>query len=984
MPLRPSLKTILSVNFLVVALLPVVLFGFVVAHFMSIQLEEEVSDRNYVLAKALAGEVENFLSEPSNLLAQLEKTCRGGFIQADRMNAYLAAVLQSHDFFETILILDEAGNIKHMAPLKEDFIAINLSGQRFYSEAISRGAPTWSSTFISHQSGQATLTVSHPMEGGMVVGYLNLSRLNRIIDKVRIGGTGRARVFDQEGILIADRDRSLVAQRWNLRGIEPVRQALAGIGGSMFGWLDGERRLFSAAVVSQTGWPVVVSQTIEEALGPVETVKRLVALAALGSGILAVLIALLSRWKVMRPLSVLAAYTRRVSRGDYEPEPLAGSYPEIDVLARDFESMIETVRLREEQLRKSEVKYRELVQNANSIILRLDTEGRVTFINEFAQGFFGYSEEEILGRSVMGTIVPEVDSSGRDLAEMIRDICSNPDVYAVNSNENMRRNGERVWISWTNKPILDGDGTPMGILCIGNDITRWRHEEEARKGLVTAIEQARESIMITDVGGRIEYVNPAFERITGYSREEILGRTPAILKSDQHDPAFYRSVWHTITRGEAWSGRMVNRKKDGTLFQEEVTVSPVRNQDGVIVNFVAVKRDVTQEVELERQLQHASKMEAVGTLAGGIAHDFNNILQVVLGYGELLMLDGSNGDGPRPEVEGLVGAARRGAELVQQLLTFSRKVESRLRPVNLNREVEQAGRLLQRTIPKMIEISLDLAQDLQSVNADPAQIGQVLMNLAVNARDAMPDGGKLVIQTRNVVLDEQYCRRNVDVKPGGHVRLRVSDTGVGMDREALEHIFEPFYTTKGAGRGTGLGLAMVYGIVKSHGGHISCTSEAGSGTTFDVYLPSTDSPVMDAVVQSDARIAPNGGETILLVDDEEMIRDFGRKLLESQGYTVITAADGMEAMEVYRRKRNRISLVLLDLIMPRMGGKACLEALREIDPDVRVIISSGYSQDGGRDDFTEAGARAFLSKPYATRDLLTTVRQVLDAHAAGP
>ena len=982
MPLRPSLKTILSANFLVVALLPVVLFGFVVAHFISIQLEEEISDRNYVLAKALAGEVENFLNEPSNLLAQLEKTCnKARFIPVDLMNAYLAEVLESHDFFETILVLDDAGRIKHMAPLKDDLIAMSLSGQRVFSEAMARGEPYWSSTFISHQSGQPTLTLSRPLEGGMVVGYLNLSWLTRIIDKVRIGGTGRARIFDQEGILIADHDRSLVAQRSNLRGLEPVRQALAGIGGSLFGWQDGERRIFSTAVVSQTGWPVIVSQTIEEALAPVETVKRLVAVAAAGSGILAVLIALLSRWKVMQPLSLLTAYTRRVARGDYELKPLAGSYPEIDVLALDFESMIETVRVREEQLRKSETKYRDLVQNANSIILRLDLEGRVIFINEFAQSFFGYSEAEILGRSVMGTIVPEFDSSGRDLGEMVRDICCNPDAYASNSNENMCRNGERVWISWTNKPILDGEGAPVGILCIGNDITRWRHEEEARKGLVTAIEQARESIMITDVSGRVEYVNPAFERITGYSREEILGRTPGILKSDQHEPAFYRSIWQTITRGEAWSGRMINRKKDGTLFQEEVTVSPVRNQDGVIVNFVAVKRDVTQEVELERQLQHASKMEAVGTLAGGIAHDFNNILQVILGYGELLTLDENNGRGPRPEVEGVITAARRGAELVQQLLTFSRKLDSSLRPVNLNREVEQAVKLLHRTIPKMIEIRLELADDLQGVNADPAQIGQVLMNLAVNARDAMPDGGKLVIETRNVFLDAEYCRRNVGVKSGAHVRLRVSDTGMGMDREVLEHMFEPFYTTKGPGQGTGLGLAMVYGIVKSHGGHIACSSEIGLGTTFEVYLPMAEPPSGDLELKTAGEIALHGGETILLVDDEEMIRDFGRKLLESRGYTVITAADGREAVEMYERLRDRISLVLLDLIMPRMGGKACLENLLKIDPDLRIIISSGYSQDVGRDDFTEAGARAFLRKPYGTRDLLNTVRQVLDMHA---
>jgi len=980
MPLRPSLKTILSVNFLVAALLPVILFGLVAAHLMTDHIENEICERNYLLAKALAGEVENFLSEPSSLLEQLERTCDSErFIARHQIDAYLDAVLQSNDFFETILILDVQGNIQHLAPLREELIAINLSGHKFFPATLAQGKPYWSTTFISQQTGQPTLTLTRPLRAGMVVGYLNLSRLNRVIDKVKLGSTGRARIFDQEGTLIADADRSLVAQRWNLKGFEPVRQALAGMGGSLIGTLEGEQRLFSTAVVSQTGWPVVVCQTVEEALAPIETMKKLVAVAAIGSGVLAILIALLSRWKALQPLAALAAYTRRVARGDYDLKPLSGSYPEIDVLARDFESMIGTVRAREEELRESEAKYRELVQNANSIILRMDAEGRVTFINEFAQSFFGYSEEEIIGLSVVGTIVPELETSGRDLAEMIRGICTNPEAYANNVNENMRRNGERVWISWTNRPIFDAEGRSVGILCIGNDITRRRQEEEARKGLVTAIEQARESIMIADVAGKITYVNPAFEQITGYSREEVLGLSPAILKSDRHDPSFYRSIWETTSRGDAWSGRMTNRKKDGSLFQEEVTVSPIRNEEGAIVSFVAVKRDVTLEVELERQLQHASKMEAVGTLAGGIAHDFNNILQVVLGYGELLLLNREDGEEGRQETEGIVAAAQRGADLVQQLLAFSRKVESKLCPVDLNREVEQAGKLLQRTIPKMIEVSLDLAENLRIVKADLAQIGQVLMNLGVNARDAMPDGGRLVIQTRNVSFDAEYCRRNVGVQAGGHVMVSVSDTGIGMDRETREHIFEPFYTTKGAGRGTGLGLAMVYGIVKSHGGHIVCASEAGRGTTFSIYFPVADRvELLPVAVNRSKETLQQGKETILLVDDEELIRSFASKLLENHGYTVLTAVDGMEALEVFRRERERISLVLLDLIMPRMGGKACFEELLRMDPGLKVLISSGYSQDGGREDYVAAGARAFLTKPYAAQELLSMVRRALD------
>jgi PAS domain S-box-containing protein len=970
---------ILSVNFLVAALVPVVLFGLVAVHFMAQHIEKEIRDRNCLLAKSLAGEVENFLSEPSSLLEQLERTCDSTrFIARDQIDAFLEAVLKSNDFFETILILDAQGNIQHLAPLRQDLIATNLSGHKFFPATMTQGKPYWSSTFISQQTGQPTLTLTRPLRAGMVVGYLNLSRLGRVIDKVKLGSTGRARIYDQEGTLIADADRSLVAQRWNLKGIEPVRQALAGREGSLIGTLEGEQRLFSTAVVSQTGWPVVVCQTVEEALYPIETMKRLVVVTALGSGVLAIFIALLSRWKALQPLTALAAYTRRVARGDYDLRPLSGTYPEIDALARDYESMIEMVRAREEELRESEAKYRELVQNANSIILRMDPESRVTFINEFAQSFFGFSEEEIIGLSVVGTIVPERETSGRDLGEMIRGICSNPEAYINNVNENMRRNGERVWISWTNRPIFDAEGRSVGILCIGNDITQRRHEEEARKGLVTAIEQARESIMIADFAGKITYVNPAFEQITGYSKEEVLGRSPAILKSDRHDASFYRSIWETVSRGEAWSGRMINRKKDGSLFQEEATVSPIRNEEGVIVSFVAVKRDVTLEVELERQLQHASKMEAVGTLAGGIAHDFNNILQVVLGYGELLLLNRGEGDEGRQETEGIVAAAQRGADLVQQLLAFSRKVESKLCPVDLNREVEQAGKLLQRTIPKMIEVSLDLGESLRFVKADPAQIGQVLMNLGVNARDAMPEGGRLVIQTRNVSLDAEYSRRNLGVKSGDYVMVSVSDTGIGMDPETQEHIFEPFYTTKGAGRGTGLGLAMVYGIVRSHGGHIVCVSEKGCGTTFSIYLPAVEQVDLPGTVTQLRETVQQGQETILLVDDEELIRAFVSKLLENHGYTVLTAEDGMDALEIFRREQGRISLVLLDLIMPRMGGKACLEELLRMDPGLKVLISSGYSQDGGRENCIAAGARAFLTKPYAARELLSTVRRTLD------
>ena len=370
-------------------------------------------------------------------------------------------------------------------------------------------------------------------------------------------------------------------------------------------------------------------------------------------------------------------------------------------------------------------------------------------------------------------------------------------------------------------------------------------------------------------------------------------------------------------------------------------------------------------------------MEAVGTLAGGIAHEFNNLLQAVQGYAELFLLRRKKGEASYSELHEIVRAAKRGAELSQQLLTFSRKVESKLRPVDLNLEVEKAIRLLERTIPKMIKIELRLSQGLRPVNADPAQMEQILVNLALNAKDAMPDGGKLTIATENAILDEEYCLRHTEAKLGQCVLLMASDTGHGMEKNTLERIFEPFFTTKGLGEGTGIGLAIVYGIVKNHGGHITCSSKPGAGTSFEIYLPAIEHEV---VFEKDAEpgLLVGGSETILLVDDEEFILDLAKQTIARFGYTVITALDGETALEFYRKEQGDIDLVILDLVMPGMSGRECLEGLRNIDPRAKVVIASGYSDAGLKEEAIEAGAKSFIGKPYEMRQLLQVVREVLD------
>jgi signal transduction histidine kinase/CheY-like chemotaxis protein len=448
----------------------------------------------------------------------------------------------------------------------------------------------------------------------------------------------------------------------------------------------------------------------------------------------------------------------------------------------------------------------------------------------------------------------------------------------------------------------------------------------------------------------------------------------------------FRGFRERIRSGQTLDGVEVRRqKRDGTPIDYSIYASPLHDAEGRISGNIAVLVDITErkraEAEREKlqaQLFQAQKMESIGTLAGGIAHDFNNLLTVILGYSDLLLIRKDERDPAYADVAKINLAARNGADLVKRILTFSRKSEISPRPVNLNHEIEQAKKLLTRTIPKMIEIKLKLSDKLATVNADPTQMEQVLMNLAVNARDAMPDGGELTIETENATLDKEYCGMHLGVKPGDYVLMSVSDTGHGIGKETLNHIFEPFFTTKGIGQGTGLGLAVVFGIVEQHGGHITCYSELGQGTTFRIYLPVIQNETK-AETPTDMPVLPRGTETILLVDDEEMITDVGKRILERSGYSVLTAADGKKALKLYRKEREKISLVILDLLMPEMGGNECLQALRKIDPQVKVLVASGFAAEGRTKDAIETGAKGSVRKPYDMRQFLQAVREVLDA-----
>jgi PAS domain S-box-containing protein len=626
----------------------------------------------------------------------------------------------------------------------------------------------------------------------------------------------------------------------------------------------------------------------------------------------------------------------------------------------------------EESLRESRESYRLLVDLSPDGILA-GSDGKVVFANRAAAEILGAkSSEDLIGRSALDLIHPDYHDIVKRRMERMAEL---GEPQPLMEEKYLRLDGTPVDVEVAAVPVPHKERKL--IQAIFRDISSRKKAQEEQRRLVTAVEQAAEIIEITDADGTIVYVNPAFEKTTGYSREEAIGNNPRILKSGMHDSKFYEQLWSAITAGGVWTGRIINRKKDGTLFEEEATISPIKDDSGKIVNYVSVKRDVTREVSLQKQLLQAQKMEAVGTLAGGIAHDFNNLLQVTLGYTELLLQQKNEDDPEYADLMKIFHATTNGAELVQRLLTFSRKVEPKPVPLDLNRQVLHVEKLLRRTIPRMIEIGLDLSGDLARVNADPTQMEQLLMNLAVNARDAMPDGGKLIFTTRNVPIYDEDCALNVSGKPGHCVLLSVSDTGHGMDRRTIEHIFEPFYTTKELGRGTGLGLAMVYGIVQQHGGFIRCESQVGRGATFKVWLPAI-APDFDWDDSETGSMPEFGAETILVVDDEESVRELADRILTRAGYRVIRAPDGIEALKLFDEGKAPIQLVILDLIMPQMSGGECLKELLKRRPQVKVVVATGYSGDDSTTECLEVGAKGFVGKPFRIKELLHEVRRVLD------
>lgn len=631
---------------------------------------------------------------------------------------------------------------------------------------------------------------------------------------------------------------------------------------------------------------------------------------------------------------------------------------------------------KDQALRSSEEKYRSFVENFQGIAFRIDKDFSFDFLTGNVVQITGYPDNDFISGKVLYRDLIHPEDRERVHRQIERFMVS-PDASSHRNYRIVDKNGQ---VHWVNENIIKietsgGDERFDGTI---QDITKRKKAESQIELLKIAVDNSAESICITDTRGIIEYVNLAFETLSGYSQDELIGKNPSILKSGKHDHYFYKTLWDTLKDNQTWYGTFINKKKDGTIYFEKASISPVLDHNQETTHYIAVKRDISEDMEKEKMLRQSQKMEAIGTLAGGIAHDFNNILSPILGFSQLSLSSVEEGTIIEDNLNEINKAALRAKDLVKQILTFARRSDEGTSPIKIHPIVKETLKFIRSSIPVNIKIESEI-ENVSHVMADPTQIHQIMMNLCTNAYQAMEETGGILNVTLNNVFKQQILSSNIhNIQPKNYARLTVSDTGTGIHPDRINAIFEPYYTTKKTGEGTGLGLAVCEGAIKNMNGDIFVDSTLGKGTTFTIYLPTAENSVVPSSHQPDKTQLPKGKETILFVDDEISITKMTKKILTSLGYKVKTFTSSLEAFSYFKNDINKFDLVITDMTMPDMTGDVLAKEIKAICPDIPIILCTGYSKKVSEDEIEDYGINAYCRKPVSVPTLAKKVRRLLD------
>jgi len=743
--------------------------------------------------------------------------------------------------------------------------------------------------------------------------------------------------------------------------------------------LDGKKVFGIATLVRNLRWGVISEIPSASIASPIASILITLTLIVVILHVLFGMISLMFTKRLLNPVSELAKVVKYATQGDYKHKLRPSRYREIDDLTASFSTMIHEVEKREFSLHQ-------ITTTARDAFIQMNADGIIMSWNPEAEKIFGWKSEQVIGRVLGDTIIPPEYRSAhtRGLKQFLTS--GKQDVLA---NRIVERTGLH----------FDGHFFPIEISVVSvragstwtfnafiRDISVRKQAEAQVRNLSSIIEQSEEGIVVTDRDGTIEYVNSAFVRLTGYSQKEVIGQNPRILNSGNQDAAFYKNMWDTILSGKVWQDKVIDRKKDGSFYPVMLTISPIRNEAGDITHFASTHADLTERDEMQAKFEQAQKMEAVGTLVGGIAHNFNNMLAGITG--NLYLMRSKVQEMPElvDRVRRVEGLTRQAADMISELLTFARKGVVEKKDVDLAVFLKEAYKLAAIALPENIKITQEFTNDTLPIHGDANQIQQVLLNLLNNARDAVADvdSPEIRICLGRFEADRGFLMRYsgndgyVFRKGQAFVRFSISDNGCGIPKEQLQDIFEPFFTTKEVGMGTGLGLAMSYGVVREHGGVLDVESEVGKGSVFGVYLPLVQPQAITVKASDEKPVIHGGGETILLADDERHVRETVAEVLQTIGYKVLLAKDGREAMDIFKTNQENIAITMLDVVMPHCGGIQLAEQIREMNPDMPVIFMTGYDNEQVLGSSAQPRKSKVLTKPVQFETLSHSIRKMLD------